>query len=63
MFLRLMTGNAFLLLVVLLLSVFSLSAQEKNRSFSVLAFYTGKHDAAHISFVEEANTWFAARGT
>jgi uncharacterized protein len=31
--------------------------------FSVLAFYTGKHDLAHISFVEEANRWFPEQGT
>ena len=28
-------------------------------NFNVLAFYTAKNDAAHISFVNEANTWFA----
>src|SRR5206468_4291482 len=27
--------------------------------FRVVAFYTGKEDLAHISFVEEANRWFA----
>ena len=26
--------------------------------FSVLAFYTGRNDLAHISFVQEANRWF-----
>lgn len=26
--------------------------------FKVIAFYTGKHDRAHISFVHEANRWF-----
>jgi hypothetical protein len=28
-------------------------------SFKVIAFYTGKNDPAHISFVKEANRWFA----
>lgn len=28
-------------------------------AFRVLAFYTGKSDLAHISFVGEANAWFA----
>lgn len=28
------------------------------QKFKVLAFYTGKNDLAHISFVKEANTWF-----
>ncbi|HYC86669.1 MAG TPA: ThuA domain-containing protein [Chryseosolibacter sp.] len=27
--------------------------------FSVIGFYTGERDAAHISFVREANTWFS----
>jgi len=26
--------------------------------FKVIAFYTGKNDLAHISFVHEANKWF-----
>jgi len=36
-------------------------AAVKNRaaSFRVLAFYTGKNDPAHVSFVREANSWFA----
>lgn len=31
--------------------------------FSVIAFYTGKSDKAHISFVAEANRWFARMAT
>jgi len=27
-------------------------------AFKVIAFYTGKSDQAHISFVREANPWF-----
>ena len=27
--------------------------------FRVVAFYTGKNDAAHVSFVHEANRWFS----
>ena len=27
-------------------------------NFKVLAFYTGKNDLAHISFVDEANKWY-----
>jgi uncharacterized protein len=30
--------------------------------FNVLAFYTGKEDLAHISFVHEASRWFPERG-
>ncbi len=29
----------------------------------MLAFYTAKHDLAHISFVHEANKWFAQQAT
>jgi hypothetical protein len=35
-----------------------LQAQTKAPRFKVLAFYTGKSDKAHISFVKEANRWF-----
>jgi hypothetical protein len=31
---------------------------ETAPSFKVIAFYTGKNDLAHISFVNEANEWF-----
>lgn len=37
-------------------------SQDPPKPFSVLAFYAGKEDAAHISFVEEANNWFARQG-
>jgi type 1 glutamine amidotransferase len=30
----------------------------QSPSFKVIAFYTGKNDPAHISFVHEANQWF-----
>lgn len=49
------------------LSLFCLSlvpivnAQE-NCSFKVISFYTAKNDAAHISFVKEANLWFPEMG-
>jgi uncharacterized protein len=33
-------------------------AQRNLRNKRVLAFYTGKNDLAHISFVNEANSWF-----
>ena len=32
----------------------------EKADFHVLAFYTAQADAAHISFVHEANDWFAA---
>lgn len=36
----------------------SLNAQSPAPRFKVVAFYTGKNDLAHISFVHEANRWF-----
>jgi hypothetical protein len=38
------------------------AAQSPAPGFRVVAFYTGKDDLAHISFVEEANTWFPELG-
>ncbi|MEQ9443585.1 MAG: ThuA domain-containing protein [Cyclobacteriaceae bacterium] len=38
-------------------------AQSNSAEFNVLAFYTAKNDQAHISFVQEANRWFARMGT
>jgi uncharacterized protein len=40
-----------------------LNAQTSSDSFKVMAFYTGKNDQAHISFVHEANPWFARMAT
>lgn len=36
----------------------SVHAQSRSPLFRVIAFYTAKNDAAHISFVHEANRWF-----
>jgi uncharacterized protein len=36
----------------------SLETQSHAAKFKVIAFYTGKDDLAHISFVHEANQWF-----
>ncbi len=33
-------------------------AQDKTPAFKVIAFYTGREDLAHISFLHEANRWF-----
>ncbi len=35
-----------------------LNAQSVPSNFKVIAFFTGKNDLAHISFVHEANKWF-----
>jgi uncharacterized protein len=40
------------------LAVWTLEAQSPAPQFKVIAFYTGKEDRAHISFVNEANKWF-----
>lgn len=34
-------------------------AQSSQPAFKVIAFYTSRNDLAHISFVREANRWFA----
>lgn len=49
------------LAVLFLLCFFSLPVFSGNsaKKFKVIAFYTGKNDQAHISFVREANQWFA----
>ncbi len=38
--------------------VLRVCAQTNPPAFKVIAFYTGKSDKAHISFVKEANRWF-----
>lgn len=47
-----------MLLIVLIFS-FSVSASAQTKSFNVIAFYTAKNDAAHISFFHQANRWFS----
>ncbi len=49
-------------LLFLLLSIFTFSesiAQKTPANFKVIGFYTAKNDQAHISYVHEANKWFA----
>ena len=53
-----MSIKLFLLLCAL--PAFSLQGQQAKRAFRVLALHTAKQDEAHISFVKEANRWFAA---
>src|SRR6478752_2757146 len=36
----------------------ALTAYAQKPKFKVIAFYTGKNDQAHVSFVHEANLWF-----
>ena len=35
------------------------NTKKKTPKFNVIAFYSGKSDAAHISYVHEANRWFS----
>ena len=46
-------------LLFLLVSLLALTAHAQKPKFNVIAFYTGKNDQAHVSFVHEANVWFA----
>jgi len=39
-----------------------LNAESPTPKFKVIAFYTGRNDQAHISFVNEANRWFPQNG-
>jgi hypothetical protein len=50
----------FLLYIFSLVLTNASFAQEKKVAFKVIAFYTARHDLAHISFVHEANRWFPA---
>ena len=47
-------------LIVCLLCHTGATARITPPKFKVIAFYTGKEDLAHISFVHEANQWFPA---
>ncbi|MEO3406646.1 ThuA domain-containing protein [Mucilaginibacter sp. CAU 1740] len=49
--------NKGLLLIAILFTAINANAQSKKK-FNVIAFYTGRADLAHISFMHEANRWF-----
>ena len=51
---RLLRNITFLLLI----SCCALTVQAQKPKFKVIAFFTGKSDMAHISYVKEANEWF-----
>lgn len=46
-------------LILLLCLFISSNVHGKAPGFRVIAFYTGKNDQAHVSFVKEANEWFS----
>ena len=50
-----------ILTYILTFALYFLNIQLSNAQdprFKVIAFYTGKNDRAHVSFVHEANKWF-----
>lgn len=49
-------------IIVLNLILISSHAQKQD-PFRVIGFFTAKNDRAHISFVHEANKWFATQAT
>jgi uncharacterized protein len=51
-----------ILVFLVFVNVRSHAQEESSPSFKVIAFYTARNDAAHISFVHEANKWFPAMG-
>jgi hypothetical protein len=48
-----------LLIIVSSYNITITTSQSNSPAFKVIAFYTAKNDQAHISFVNEANKWFA----
>ncbi|HKG08257.1 MAG TPA: ThuA domain-containing protein [Pedobacter sp.] len=48
----------FLAAIITFLLFTTVYSQTKIPKFNVIAFYTGKNDKAHVSFVHEANKWF-----
>jgi hypothetical protein len=56
-------ATRIIFIAIFCLATFSQAfCQQKKDSFWVIAFFTAKHDAAHISFVGEANPWFSKMG-
>lgn len=57
---RNLINRAMLLAVIFIMAVFTaISANaQSHKKFKVIAFYTGRSDLAHISFMHEANRWF-----
>jgi hypothetical protein len=54
-----MTNKVLYITLLCFLCLFSGSSfNSETPAFNVIAFYTAKNDAAHISFVHEANRWF-----
>jgi len=56
--LRGVISTVFLFMIFMLSFCPVILAQKGAPDFKVVAFYTGLNDAAHVSFVHEANHWF-----
>jgi hypothetical protein len=55
-------SQAFITVIAILISLsrsLPTHAQTDRKPFHVIAFYTGREDLAHISFMHEANRWFS----
>lgn len=50
-------------IIVCLVILLSFSQAYAKKTFRVIGFFTAKHDRAHITYVHEANKWFAAQAT
>ena len=59
---RNISKKSLLFSIICLCGVFVGLAQSRVPTFKVIAFYTAQNDAAHISFVHEANRWFPEMG-
>jgi hypothetical protein len=58
-----MSINSKYLLGVLLIIGLAVPAIAQKSKFNVIGFFTAKNDRAHISYVHEANKWFAKMAT
>jgi len=52
--------NQFFVSLLFILFAYTAAAENHAIQYRVIAFYTAKNDQAHISFVREANRWFAS---
>lgn len=58
-----MKGKTYFSLTIFILILLNgIAAPAKKPAFRVMAFYSGKNDLAHVSFVNEANQWFSEQG-
>src|SRR6202021_1050003 len=57
------TAKRLIFFCLACLCLSSAHGQNAGSKFNVIAFYTGKEDLAHISFVHEANRWFPKMAT